>query len=46
MLAVTKPVEAALLRKGCDAWQLQLDKFSFQRAGDAAAKNDLLKKVC
>src|SRR5208283_2947561 len=45
MLAVTKPVESAL-QKGCDAWQLQLDKFSFQRQGDVSAKTDSLKKVC
>jgi CRISPR type III-B/RAMP module RAMP protein Cmr6 len=44
MLAVTKPVEAALRK--CDAWQLRLDKFSFQREGDADAKTDSLKQVC
>jgi CRISPR type III-B/RAMP module RAMP protein Cmr6 len=43
MLAVTKPVQAALAR--CDAWQLRLDKFSFQRDGDAAAKTASLKAV-
>lgn len=41
MLAVTEPVQAALAR--CDAWQLRLDKFSFQRDGDAAAKTASLK---
>ena len=41
MLAVTKPVQAALAR--CEAWQLRLDKFSFQRDGDAAAKTASLK---
>jgi hypothetical protein len=43
MLAVTKPVQAALAR--CDAWQLRLDKFSFQRDGDAAAKTASLKAI-
>jgi CRISPR type III-B/RAMP module RAMP protein Cmr6 len=43
MFAVTKPVQAALAH--CDAWQLRLDKFSFQRDGDAAAKTASLKAV-
>jgi CRISPR type III-B/RAMP module RAMP protein Cmr6 len=45
MLAVTKRVEAAL-QNGCDAWQLQLDKLSFRRNGEASAKTDSLIEVC
>jgi CRISPR-associated protein Cmr6 len=45
MLAATKPVESALNHKGCDAWQLQLDKFSFQRGGTAAAKTESLQVI-
>ncbi len=44
MLAVTKSVAAAL-KIGCDAWQLRLDKFSFERGGDATAKTGALKDV-
>ncbi len=43
MLAVTKPVQTALGR--CDAWQLRLDKFSFERDDDATAKTESLKDV-
>jgi CRISPR type III-B/RAMP module RAMP protein Cmr6 len=42
MLAVTKPVEAALC-KGCDAWQMHLDKLSLERGGDQTAKTASLK---
>jgi len=44
MLAVTKPIEAAL-KKRCDAWHLRLDKFSFQCDGGPEAKTESLKKV-
>jgi CRISPR type III-B/RAMP module RAMP protein Cmr6 len=43
MLAVTKTVQTALGR--CDAWTLRLDKFSFERGGDASAKTDSLKNI-
>lgn len=44
MLAVTRPVEAALAKR-CDAWHLRLDKFSFKREAGATAKTDALKQV-
>jgi CRISPR-associated protein Cmr6 len=47
MLAVLHPVETALTaRRGCDSWNLHLDKLSFQRGeGADAAKADALRRV-
>ena len=32
-------------RQGCDSWNLFLDKFSFERSGDAEAKTESLKRA-
>lgn len=44
MLAVTKPVEAAL-RVRCDAWHLRLDKMSFNRGVGPEAKTSALQTL-
>ena len=44
MLAVTQPVQRALSR-GCDSWNLQLEKLSFERQGEATAKTDALRRI-
>jgi CRISPR type III-B/RAMP module RAMP protein Cmr6 len=47
MLAALKPVNEALQKRRASAsWNLQLDKLSFERDGDAGAKKSALKKCC
>src|SRR6516225_2630322 len=43
-LAVTDRISAAL-GYGCASWSLQLDKLSFERRGEAAAKTERLRSV-
>jgi CRISPR-associated protein Cmr6 len=44
-LAITQRVSHALKTRACDSWNLQLDKLSFKRNGEAAAKTESLKAV-